>query len=123
MARYQIWDKKSSVITPSGEVFTPEQWADRYPMARIEGVDLVIAGGTINGAFCGEYSSMKEMYLREGCDFSDCETKQDCLDVIEAFEDLRGKGSDEPTNEDIIASSLAFMAMQSASNVDIDEEV
>ena len=34
-----------------------------------------------------EYTSFKDNYERQGCDFSQCETKQDVLDAIEAFED------------------------------------
>lgn len=123
MARYQIWDKVSNVITPSMECFTPEQWCERYPIANVTGVKLVIGGGAINGSFCGEFSSMKEMYLREGCDFDDCENDQEVLDAIEAYEDIRNAPSDEPTNEDIIASSLMFMAMRGATTEeDMDEE-
>ena len=87
MSKYAIWNKTDDVITPIGEVLTPEQWIERYPMARI--LDIVVGGGTINGAFCMEYTSFKEMYEKQGCDFSGCETKQDCLDAIEAFEDER----------------------------------
>lgn len=83
--RYVIWDKTSNVITPIGEVLTPEQWLDRYPMGNV--VDLVVAGGVINGACCMEYTSFRDNYARQGCDFSECETKQDVLDAIEAFED------------------------------------
>lgn len=83
--RYQIWNKTDRVITPIGEVLTPEQWIERYPMAEI--LDTVCAGGTINGAFFAEYTSFKDQYEKMGCDFSECETKQDVLDAIEAFED------------------------------------
>ena len=89
--RYVIWDEVSQVITPIGEVLTAEQWMDRYPMARLDGLQLVLAGGQINGAFCGVYSEMVDMYERQGCDFSGCKTQQDHLDAIEAFEDERNK--------------------------------
>lgn len=82
--KYVIWDKVSNVITPIGEVLTPEQWIERYPMA--ESLDIVVAGGTINGACCMEYTSFKDQYERMGCDFSECTTKQEVLDVIEEFE-------------------------------------
>lgn len=89
--RYVIWDEVSQVITPIGEVLSAEQWMDRYPMARLDGLQLVVAGGQINGAFCGVYSEMVDMYERQGCDFTGCETQQDHLDAIEAFEDERNK--------------------------------
>ena len=83
--KYQIWNKTDNVITPIGEVLSPEQWIERFPMAKT--LDIVIGGGTINGSVCMEYTSMIDMYTKMGVDFSNCETKQDCLDAIEAFED------------------------------------
>lgn len=89
MARYQIWNKTDNVITPIGEVLTPEQWISRYPMAAT--LDIIIGGGVINGSCCMEYTSFKDMYDHMGCNFSNCETKQDVLDTIEAFEDEMNK--------------------------------
>ena len=85
MSKYAIWNKNDDVITPIGEVLTPEQWIERYPMAKI--LDIVIGGGTINGSFCMEYTSFVDMYKKMGVDFSECSTKQECLDLIEQFED------------------------------------
>lgn len=107
MSRYQIWNKTDNVITPIGEVLTPEQWIERYPMATV--VDLVIGGGTINGNFCGEYTSMVDMYEHMGCDFSNCETKQDHLDAIEAFEDTQNQEyieNDKISDQTRIADAL-----------------
>ena len=87
--RYTIWDKESQVVTPSGKVFTAEQWKAKYPIANVEGVDSVCAGGVVNGAVFAVYDSMVENYENQGCDFTGCETKQDYLDAIEAFEDKR----------------------------------
>lgn len=106
--RYVIWDEVSQVITPIGEVLTAEQWMDRYPMARLDGLQLVVAGGQINGAFCGVYSEMVDMYERQGCDFTGCETQQDHLDAIEAFEDARNTPTNEPSAEERIAAALEY---------------
>ena len=83
--KYQVWNKTDNVITPIGEVLTPEQWIERFPMART--LDIVIGGGTINGSVCMEYTSMIDMYTKMGVDFSGCVTQQDYLDAIEAYED------------------------------------
>ena len=85
MARYQIWNKEDEIITPSGEIFSAEQWLKRYPMGRK--LDLIIGGTAINGSVCMEYTSTVEMYRSMGCDFTGCITQQDHLDAIEAFED------------------------------------
>ena len=89
MARYQIWDKTSNVIVPTGQVFTPEQWIERYPVAGIPDIDVVVSGSAVNGAFFGIYNAMIQMYQEQGCSFEGCESQQDCLNRIEAFEDER----------------------------------
>ena len=85
--RYQIWNKTDNVITPIGEVLTPEQWILRYPIAGVEGVKIIIGGGVINGTVMFEYTSTVERFERMGCDFSNCKTERDVLDAMEAFED------------------------------------
>lgn len=110
--RYVIWDEVSPVITPIGEVLSAEEWKDRYPMARLDGLQLVLAGGQINGAFCGVYSEMLDMYERQGCDFSGCTTQQEHLDAIEAFEDaMNAPVEDIMTNETRIANALEDMVV------------
>lgn len=102
--RYQIWNRTDNIITPIGEVLTPEQWIERYPMART--LDIIIGGGTINGTVCMEYTSTVDMYEKMGCDFTDCETKQDHLDAIEAFEDKKNEPQEFVDNEQRIADAL-----------------
>lgn len=110
--RYVIWDEVSQVITPIGEVLSAEQWMDRYPMAKLDGLQLVVAGGQVNGAFCGVYSEMVDMYERMGCDFSGCTTQQEHLDAIEAFEDARNnQSSDAVPDQTRIADALEDMVV------------
>lgn len=114
MTRYAIWDKKTPVITPVGEVFTPEKWIERYPVAGLSSVKVVISGGTINGAFFGVFDSMVELYAKEGCDFSACKSDQDYLDAIEAFEDDRNAIRAEYVSvEERTAAALEFLAINS----------
>lgn len=84
MARYAIWDKKTDIITPIGEVLSPEEWMKRYPVARI--MTTLCGAGTINGSFFGVFANMKEQYEMRGCDFSDCNTEQEMLDKMEIFD-------------------------------------
>ena len=106
MARYAIWNKKDNVITPIGEVLTPEQWIERYPVAGA--LKTVCAGGELNGAFFGIFSSMVDMYATQGCDFSGCTTDEEKLACIEAFEDEMNKPSTEPTAEERIAAAMEY---------------
>lgn len=118
MSKYAIWDKVSPVITPIGTVFTAEQWIDKYPVAAIESIKIVCAGGEINGAFFGTLGQMIETYSKMGCDFSSCETDQDILDAIEAFEDALNSVPDEPTAEERIAAALEAQVMMSLPDED-----
>lgn len=110
MSRYTIWDKTSPVITPVGEVLTPQEWIARYPIAGLDSIKVVCAGGEINGAFFGTLGQMKEMYSAQGCDFSACETDREHLDAIEAFEDSINTPSGEPTAEERTAAALEAIA-------------
>ena len=85
MARYKIYDNKSDVITPVGEVLTAEQWLDRYPWGRF--AKMIVGGGVFNGSVAIPFDDYVERFRKAGCDFSACETDQDYLDAIEAFED------------------------------------
>ncbi len=110
--RYIIWDEVSDVYTPSGEVFNAEQWLDRYPIARLETEYLVISGASYNGGFCMVYADMLDIYEKSGCDFSGCETQQDHLDAIEAFEDARNNASgDTVSDQTRIADALEDMVV------------
>ena len=117
--KYQVWNKTDNVITPIGEVLSPAQWLERYPMGNI--LDLVIGGGTINGSFCGEYTSMIDMYEKMGCDFTGCVTQQDHLDAIEAFEDARNIPDGYVSDETRIADALEDLVVLNMPD-DVEEE-
>lgn len=111
--RYAIWDKASSVITPSGEFFTPDQWLARYPAARV--LTYVCQAGEINGGFFDSLAQMKAVYGQAGCDFSACETDEDYLNAIEAYEDAQRQAEPAPSSEERIAAALEaqnLMAME-----------
>lgn len=115
MAKYAIWNKRDNIITPIGEVLTPEQWIDRYPVAGVEGITIVCAAGEINGAFFGTLGSMVEIYEKEGADFSNCKTSEDKIAVINQFDVEREQAEKEAsatavTNEELTATSLASIA-------------
>lgn len=113
MKRYAIWDKQSPIITPIGEVLTAEQWVARYPVAGIPSITVVCGAGEINGAFFGTLGQMVQMYAAQGADFTKCETDEDKLAVIEAFEDAMNAPSDEPTTDERIAAALEYQVMAS----------
>lgn len=88
MRRYAIWNKETPIITPIGEVLSPEQWMDRYPWIRIEGMVPVVATGAFNGGLIAELSQLKTMYEAQGANFADGLDNEELLEAIEAWEDL-----------------------------------
>lgn len=115
MSKYAIWNKKDNILTPIGEVLTPEQWIERYPIAGIDTITVICASGEINGAFFGTLGSMVDIYTKQGADFSACTTDEDKLAVIEAFDEEREQAQKEASanvvsNEELTASSLASIA-------------
>lgn len=111
MTRYAIWNKHDMILTPIGEVLTAEQWIERYPIAGVPSVTVVCADGEINGAFFGTLGQMVKTYENMGADFSACETNEDKLAVIEAFEDAQNvPGPNAVSNEELTATSLASIA-------------
>ncbi len=120
MKRYAIWNKHDPILTPIGEVLTPEQWIDRYPIAGISSVTVVCGAGEINGAFFGTLGQMVQMYEAQGADFSACATDEERLTVIEAFEDAMNAPSSEPTVEERTAAALEFLAMSSLPDGNVD---
>ena len=111
MAKYAIWNKKDTILTPIGEVLPAEKWIERYPIAGVDSITVICAAGEINGAFFGTLGQMVDMYEKQGADFSSCETAEDKLAVIEAFEDsLNAVDETAVSNEELTATSLASIA-------------
>ena len=110
LKRYAIWDKQTPIITPSGEVLSPEKWVERYPVAGVPSITVVCAAGEINGAFFGTLGQMVQMYTAQGADFSACTTDEEKLEVIEAFEDAMNAPNTEPTAEERQAAALEAIA-------------
>ena len=111
--RYVIWDEVSDVYTPSGEVFSAEQWLNRYPIARLDTEYLVVSGASYNGGFCMVYADMVDAYERMGCDFSECDAEdmQAHLDTIEAYEDAMNAPSGEISDATRTADALEDLVL------------
>ena len=108
--RYAIWNKTDKILTPIGEVLTPEQWIERYPAAGLDRITVVCAAGEVNGAFFDTLGKMVQMYENLGCDFSACTTDEEKLEAIEAFEDAANADDGTVSNEELTATSLASIA-------------
>lgn len=112
MARYQIWDKESDVYTPSGTMFTAQEWAARYPWVNIPGAKMIITTGIINGGAAMEFEATKTAYTQRGAAITDDMTDEEVLAAIEDFED-NPPGADDPSVEERTAAALEFLAVSS----------
>ena len=114
--RYAIWNKKDNIITPVGEVLTAEQWIQRYPVAGVDGIDIVCSAGVINGGFFGVLAQMVQMYENNGCDFSSCTTAEEKLQAMEDFDKAAAEAAAEAatnreaSTDEVTAASLASIA-------------
>lgn len=125
MAKYQIWNRKDTVITPSGEVFTPEQWVAKHPICGVESIKTVISGDVINGALLYEFSGFVKRMEKAGCDFSACTTDEEYLDAIEVFEEAQAQAAaaaaQEATTDERIVAALEAQVMMSLPDEDTEE--
>ena len=121
MKKYALWDKKTQIVTPTFEVFTAEQWMERYPAAKLDHIIVVCSAGEINGAFFSTLNQLKQAYEQKGCNFSDCTTDEEVLFAIEAFDDLMKlqakETAQQPSAEERIAAALEYQNLLAMENV------
>lgn len=116
LTKYQIWDKVSNVYTPSGNMYTAEEWINKYKWINIPGMVPVMSAGSINGAMIADLASMKKNAIAQGCEFTDDMSDEQVLEAIEAFEDQRAadakaaaeEAANTPTTEERIAAALEY---------------
>lgn len=128
MKRYAIWNKQDPIITPIGEILSAEQWIQRYPIAGLESITVLCAAGEINGGFFGTLGQMVEIYTNQGCDFSACETAEEKLSAIEAFEDAMEAeekaaaeaAANEISAEERIAAALEAQVLMSMPDEELE---
>ena len=117
--RYAIWNKQDMIYTPSGAVFTPEEWVSNYRILEHPQAIPVISAGLINGAFCGELSQMLSLF--PDVDFSIYETDEEKLERYEQEEDELNKPSNVPTTDERIASALEAQVMLNMPDMGVAE--
>ena len=114
--KYAIWNKTDNLYTPSGAMFTPEQWIAKYKWINVPGMVPVISGGSFNGGYCGELHVLKDRYERAGCEFTEEMSDQQIIDTINDFEDAREESAklsaqaaaNVPTDAERIAAALEY---------------
>lgn len=104
--KYKIWNGTDSLITPIGEVLSPQQVVERYPAAGIEGIKFIVADAPISMSVFMEFEQTKNHYRQMGIAFTEQMTDQEALDAITSFEENPPPA--EPTVEERIAAALEF---------------
>lgn len=118
LKRYAIWDKQTPIITPTYEVFTAEQWLNKYPAAKLSSITVVCSAGEINGGFFGSLNQMVANYTRMGCDFTNCNTDEEKLMAIEMYEDVRTAKALTVSAEERIAAALEYQNLLAMEDVE-----
>ena len=121
--KYKIWNKTDSLITPIGEVLTPQQVIERHPAAGLEGMKYIIADQPISMAVFMEFEATKAFYKQLGVPITDDMTDQEVLDAISAWEE--NPPAPEPTAEERIAAALEFQNLTTLPDLSVtsDSEV
>lgn len=110
--KYAIWDKESKVYTPAGTVYTAEEWMEKYPAAKDPDITYVCSAGKINGAFFVALEMLAAQCEEAGADFSACETDEEKLNAIMAFEQQRHEEEQIAAENAISASERIADAME-----------
>lgn len=109
-SKLQIWDKTSTIYTPSGESFTAEQWIDMYKWVNIPSAVPVISVGPINGGEMSELSVLKANAVAMGATFANNLTSEQLLDAIVAFYDeVNAAAANAVSDQTRIADALEDM--------------
>lgn len=111
--RYAIWNKKDSICTPSGKVYTAEQWIRKFPMAGHANITVICGAGEINGSIFSTLGQKVAEYERYGCDFSKCKTAEEMLAVIEAFDNASEAAEIEAAEERKAQEELQIASLAS----------
>jgi len=118
--KYKIWNKSDSLITPIGEVLTPQQVIERHPAAGVEGIKYIIADQPISMAVFMEFEATKNFYKQLGVPITDDMTDQEVLDAISAWEE--NPPAPEPTAEERIAAALEFQNLTSLPDLSVTSD-
>lgn len=106
MKKYQFWNKKDALYTPSGKAYTAEEYLAAHAWARLPGVKCVINTGAINCAVFLEFENMKAACIKQGMIIPEQASDEEILTLIEEWEN-RSVYS-EPTAQDRIAAALEY---------------
>jgi hypothetical protein len=109
--KYQIWDKTSPVITPSGDEFSADQWKEKWKWSKLTGVKAIISAGVINGAWMMEFNQTKQRYIDMGAPITEQMTDQEVIDAMEAWDNRVPETT--VTSDDRAAAALELIALSS----------
>lgn len=109
MAKYKIWDKQTTLVTPTGEVLAAEQVKAKYPASALPTMKYVICDAPISMGVFMEFTATKEHYKALGVPITEEMTDQQVLDAISCWED--NPPAPQPTPEERMAAAMEFQAM------------
>ena len=111
MARYQFWDKTSTLYTPSGARFTAAEYLAKNSWAAIPEVKCIISTGPINCGVFMEFTAVRDQCVQQGMTIPDGATDEEVLSLIEAWEERVIEP--EVSAEERIAAALEYQNVAS----------
>jgi hypothetical protein len=121
--RYKIWDKKETLIPPSGEIITAEMQLQRFPAATLPNSKFVISSvGLYNLAVWDEFYTLIEIFKQRGAVFPAGISDDQALDIMADWEDYeRELAASYISPDERMAAAMEFQNLLALE--DITEEL
>ena len=115
MGKYKFWNKSDKLYTPSGAVFTAEEYLAMNAWAGIDGVKCIIANAPINCAVFFEFGAYRDLCVKQGMVIPEGATDNEVLELISEWEDRVVEP--ESTAEERIAAALEYQNLVSMDDI------
>ena len=87
MGKYKFWDKVEDLYTPSGRVYTAQEYLSKNGWARKDDVKCIISTGPINCAVFQEFTMLRDICVQQGMTIPDGATDEEVLELMSQWED------------------------------------
>lgn len=103
---YKVWNKQDSLITPIGEVLTPQDVFSRFPASQLADMKYVISSQPVSMSLFVELEQFKSVFRQQGVSIPDDALPSEALAIISEWENT--PKPQLPSVEERIASAMEF---------------
>ena len=132
--KYKIWNKQDNLITPVGEVLSPQQVYKKFPASQLTGIDYIVLDSPISMGVFMQYDQTFNIYRNMICERAitddmtedeiaevyadyDAQSVDEFLHALEYFED--NPIEQEATAEERIAAALEMANILALPDVEV----